>query len=100
MNDEIKRLEAAVIAAVAQRHQANVQLEAAVHARQDQLDEHISLARATLGLLSAIDDHDNFNGYRREAWAFREQLAPLCELYGVRIVEHAEYREQAALEEI
>lgn len=69
----------------------------------DSLTHQIGLAYTTAGLLEAIkrrDQHLNSNSLAADVWACREELAPLAAAYGVRIIEHAEYKNHAELENI
>lgn len=99
MNDEIKRREQAAEAARQTLKQAEAELEAARLLLEDQLQEHIGLARATLDVLTSIADEVDLE-YPALVWARRDELAALCALYGYRIVEDSERKNHADLEEI
>ena len=99
MNDHVKRA-AREAAALAKLDAAQNELDRIAAERAERLQYDYDLARATFSLMVAIKAKVTEIGASDLVWEFREQLAPLAESHGVRIVESAVYKDQAVLEYI
>lgn len=99
MDDHVKRA-AREAAALAKLQDAQAELDRIAAERAERLEYDLKLARATLYLLMAVDGGNDTPTFGCVVWEFREQLAPLAESHGVRIVESATHKNAAMLEYI
>ena len=99
MNDHVKRA-AREAAALAKLQDAQAELDRIAAERAERLQYDYELACATFYLMEAIKVRDTEPGVADLVWTFLEQLAPLAESHGVRIVESSVYKDQAVLEYI
>lgn len=99
MNDHVKRAARKAVA-LAKLHEAQAELDRIATEQAERLAYDLKLARGTVHLLAAVDAGIVEPNCGDVVWEFREQLAPLAESHGARIVESATRKNVAALEYI